>query len=350
MRFSRARYVTLCQQSLVTGAVLVVGISAAGVKTLDIVPTPGVDASASGALGALGSEPTRAPLGAAPVPTASPGPQGPGAASGGTSPSASTAEPPARVDVAPVTPTVREVHVAPLPAARRTPSRSAREAAPTPASPSGPRTLVARSAPQRVTGYATVGVTWKRGATPTGPSLLVQVRTRTDGHAWSGWSTLAHDEEDGPDAGSADLGPQSRPGTDALVVGSVDLVQMRAETTDGTVPPDLQLAVIDPGAGRTRAAQPGQPGQPAATTGPTDEPTAQPTAQPGAQPNVQPAAAGAAAPASDTVALSALSRVTKRAVAMPRIYTRAEWGANESLRDQSSPGYGTVEAGFIHHT
>ncbi|MCW2867224.1 MAG: N-acetylmuramoyl-L-alanine amidase, family 2, partial [Marmoricola sp.] len=42
--------------------------------------------------------------------------------------------------------------------------------------------------------------------------------------------------------------------------------------------------------------------------------------------------------------------VTKRAVAMPRIYTRAEWGANESLRDQSSPGYGTVEAGFIHHT
>ena len=32
MRFSRARYVTLCQQSLVTAAVLVVGVSAAGVR------------------------------------------------------------------------------------------------------------------------------------------------------------------------------------------------------------------------------------------------------------------------------------------------------------------------------
>ena len=41
MRFSRARYVTLCQQSLVTAVVLAVGVSAAGVKTLDIVPQPG---------------------------------------------------------------------------------------------------------------------------------------------------------------------------------------------------------------------------------------------------------------------------------------------------------------------
>ena len=40
MPFSRARYVTLCQQSLVTAAVLAVGVSAAGVKTLDIVPQP----------------------------------------------------------------------------------------------------------------------------------------------------------------------------------------------------------------------------------------------------------------------------------------------------------------------
>ena len=46
MRFSRARYVTLCQQSLVTAAVLAVGLSAAGVKTLDIVPQPGDTAGA----------------------------------------------------------------------------------------------------------------------------------------------------------------------------------------------------------------------------------------------------------------------------------------------------------------
>ena len=46
MRFSRARYVTLCQQSLVTAAVLAVGLSAAGVKTLDIGPQPGTAADA----------------------------------------------------------------------------------------------------------------------------------------------------------------------------------------------------------------------------------------------------------------------------------------------------------------
>lgn len=45
MQLSRSRYVTVCQQLLVTGAVLVLGLSAAGVHTLDIVApdaqTPG---------------------------------------------------------------------------------------------------------------------------------------------------------------------------------------------------------------------------------------------------------------------------------------------------------------------
>ena len=34
----------------------------------------------------------------------------------------------------------------------------------------------------------------------------------------------------------------------------------------------------------------------------------------------------------------------------PLIYSRAQWGANEKLRDQSPPNYGTIKAGFIHHT
>ncbi len=37
MRFTRARYVTVCQQFLVTAVVLAVGLSAAGVMTLQIV-------------------------------------------------------------------------------------------------------------------------------------------------------------------------------------------------------------------------------------------------------------------------------------------------------------------------
>ncbi len=34
----------------------------------------------------------------------------------------------------------------------------------------------------------------------------------------------------------------------------------------------------------------------------------------------------------------------------PKIYSRAQWGANERMREQSAPDYGTVKAGFIHHT
>ena len=34
----------------------------------------------------------------------------------------------------------------------------------------------------------------------------------------------------------------------------------------------------------------------------------------------------------------------------PKIYTRSQWGANERLRERGSPDYGTVKAGFIHHT
>src|SRR5687768_17322019 len=85
MRFSRARYVTLCQQSLVTAAVLAVGLSAAGVKTLDIVPQPGT--------------PTGAREGTAPEALAGDG----------------EGFEPTEVDTAPVTPKVREVSVTSTP-------------------------------------------------------------------------------------------------------------------------------------------------------------------------------------------------------------------------------------------
>ena len=36
--------------------------------------------------------------------------------------------------------------------------------------------------------------------------------------------------------------------------------------------------------------------------------------------------------------------------AKPYIYSRAQWGANEKMREQSAPDYGTVKTGFVHHT
>src|SRR3954447_12553810 len=49
MRITRARYVTVCQQFLVTAVVLVVGLSAAGVMTLQIV-APATEAPQAGSL------------------------------------------------------------------------------------------------------------------------------------------------------------------------------------------------------------------------------------------------------------------------------------------------------------
>ena len=81
--------------------------------------------------------------------------------------------------------------------------------------------------PQAVTGYGAVGVTWAHGTAAVEPGPEFSVRTRTDG-AWSDWTTLEYDEEHGPDPDSAE-GRHARPGTDPLLVGRVDQVQVRAE-------------------------------------------------------------------------------------------------------------------------
>jgi hypothetical protein len=349
MRFSRARYVTLCQQSLVTAAVLAVGVSAAGVKTLDIVPQPGPIAGARDVM--------------------------PGGAQHNAQQNARQSvqqdalarHRPAKseVDSAPVTPKVREVKVtgisttAPAAAAgagssRRVAPSQAPTRAPTQAPSQAPAKkatgsttaptkagtqLVALSEPEPVTGFATVGVTWKHGVTYTGKQLDVRVRTEKAG-VWSGWVAMDHDEEDGPDSDSAEVGSaKERPGTGALVIGDVDRVQMRAATTDGTVPPDLKLAVIDPGKGKLVKAAPAIDTAKLPSTPSHDTAARADDAKSG-----EPQASGAEN-AQDTVSLSAM-----RVAPKPYIYSRAQWGANERLRDQSPPSYGTVKTGFIHHT
>ena len=345
MRFGRARYVTLCQQSLVTAAVLAVGVSAAGVKTLDIVPQPG----------AFAGTPTLAPGGIAP---------------GGVPQDALTkrAEAPKRrteVNSAPVTPRVREIRVTgisrktdqapgateggssspsttekpratPSPTRKPTPKKAPQEP-PNQAPQQSPadKRLVALSDPHLVRGYATVGVTWNDAADYGDEDVAVQVRTETNG-TWSGWMDAEYHDEHGPDGGSAEEAARAqRPGTDALVIGDVDRVQMRAETTDGTTPPDLKLAVVDPGTGTmTKQA-------PAIDTAKLPPPT-DPDASTGPQATGADASGGEV---QDTVALSAM-----KVAAKPYIYSRAQWGANERLRDQARPSLGTVKAGFIHHT
>ena len=62
---------------------------------------------------------------------------------------------------------------------------------------------------------------------------------------WSAWMPIVYHDEHGPDPGSEEA-RHARPGTDELLVGEVDQVQVRV-TTKSAAPADLKLAVIDPG-------------------------------------------------------------------------------------------------------
>ena len=181
------------------------------------------------------------------------------------------------------------------------------------------------STPQQVNGFGSIGVTWAHGVQLADDQIGVQVRTQ-DGGAWSDWSDVEYHDDHGPDP-TSDEGRKARPGTDAVVIGDVDQVQVKVDTRE--VPPSgLTLAVIDPGKARHTARQ-----LPAIDTGALPEtPTLEDTET--------------ATTADEGQATLARARVTPR----PVIYSRAQWGANEKLRDRSSLHYFEVHAGFVHHT
>jgi hypothetical protein len=208
----------------------------------------------------------------------------------------------------PVTPTVEEV---PVPEADR----------------AGAPHLAAFSEPQQVDGLGLVGATW-RGDEPAG--LRLQVRTRERGE-WSGWQELPVHDEHAPDPGTAEARRATRTGSDPLVVGEVGQVQVRALTASGESPRDLELSVVDPG------------------ESPADDDPATVASAVGS---------GTGAVAARTAVYSGAQAATATTVGTnppgvraprPRIRSRAAWGANERMRS-GSPSYGTVRAGFVHHT
>ncbi len=294
---NRSRFVLLCQQSLALGLVAAVAVPAAQLVTLDIV-SPGTPNDA---------------------PSARPAP---GAA----------VETESVVATAPVRPTTRsvplngvsEAGLAALgePTASGAPGGTARLSAADvePGTHAGDR-LAVLSAPQSVDGLSTVGVTWGEGAGLPEDAITVSVRTQKNG-VWSAWTPAPYHEEEGPDPASAE-GGAARPGTDPVYVGAVDDVQVKAVTDDGAAPEDMSLAVVDPGQAVSES------------EGPSIDTGAMALS-----------AAGTSTDAADEdVELSAGSTAAK-----PTIYSRAQWGADERMRDKSSLRYAKVTAGFVHHT
>ncbi len=300
---NRSRFVTACQQVLALGVVLAVLTPAASVITLDVVGSEPVVSDGA----ALGTTPHAALA-------------------------AYTAEAvqESRVPTAPVKPRVREVQLT----AR---TATAGRARPTTSSRVVPRaggTSTLTTTPQKVTGFGEVGVTWAHGVQVPEPALQVTARTRTGG-TWTSWTDVPYDPDHGPDPGSAEA-RHARPGTDPVLVGKVGRVQVRV-VSRRPLPADMKLAVIAPGHPRDTAEE-----RAAIDTSTLDGDDGTDSVDAQAAATNSTSSAGA----SDETARLAAAVFTPR----PVIYSRQQWGADESIRGKSSLHYGDVHAGFVHHT
>jgi hypothetical protein len=95
--------------------------------------------------------------------------------------------------------------------------------------------------------------------------------------------------------------PTARRGTDPVISDDADAIEVRIETEDGELPDGPQVDLVHPG------------------TSPVDA-------------------------AADSLNASTTASDSLR----PAIHTRADWGADETLR--GDPTYGEVRGAFVHHT
>ncbi len=165
----------------------------------------------------------------------------------------------------------------------------------------------------RTADYSLVGVTWDaEQSAPVDPAdLRVTVRTRSGG-SWQPWTVLETDSGDGPAEGegvvpvegaAAGVGRPARTGTSPYFAGPSDGVQVRVDTLAGTLPTGLRVDLVDPGSS-----------------------------------------------AADDALVATPPSSAQAATGMPAVITRAQWGADESLRNSGPTYEPSVRVVFVHHT
>jgi hypothetical protein len=147
--------------------------------------------------------------------------------------------------------------------------------------------------------FSLVGVTWDDPKAALDGT--VRVRTRNLGAAaWTPWQTL---EADGPAAGDR------RGATDPLWVGASDAIEARVDGGRRPLPAGLRVDLINPDAG--------------------------------------PAPTGRSSRSTES---SRTESVAMPARPVPRMITRAGWGANEAIVKAPPEYTGPVQVVFVHHT
>ncbi|GAB3875491.1 SpoIID/LytB domain-containing protein [Terrabacter terrigena] len=199
---------------------------------------------------------------------------------------------------APVKPKLVRVAVPAVPVAQQRTLAGATPRSATSATP-------ARAADKRVvaaltstgTPFDVAGVTFT-GAAPAG--MTVEARTRTSA-GWSPWLELEVDDADGPDPGSADA-EGARRGTEPITSAGATGLEVRVATNGRTAPAGLTATLVDAGS----SAADGQ--------------------------------------------LGIRSGSAVAAVRQPTIITRAEWGADESIRTCTPETLPGIKGAVVHHT
>jgi SpoIID/LytB domain protein len=166
----------------------------------------------------------------------------------------------------------------------------------------GPRAAPALRAaaaipPTTTDSFGLVGIT---AAEPFDPATRIVMRVRQDGE-WLPWMELPVSEHM-PDPNTEE-GQRARYASEPVVTDGADGIQVRVDTPSGAVPADTQISLID------------NPVRP------------------------EDAALESSLPASSAQA----------AVRRPPIITRAQWGADESLRSGKTTYSDTVKVAFVHH-
>jgi hypothetical protein len=151
--------------------------------------------------------------------------------------------------------------------------------------------------------FSSVGVTWAQGEVT---DVVVQLRVKRSDGDWGSWTTIAADDvEQTPTGETGETGGnESRGGTAPYWTGPAVGVEVIVQGEGGVVPDDVKVALVDPG------------------TSPADKLTQAPAATDQAH----------------------------AAEAMPPVYSRAQWGADESIRDWDPQYASTLKAATIHHT
>ena len=148
--------------------------------------------------------------------------------------------------------------------------------------------------------FTVAGISWAGTTELTADDVTVEVRLKED-KGWTDWEALPV-PDDGPQPGTPEA-VGARLGTTPIVSEGATGIQVRVDTPSGRPLPDLKVTTIDPG-----------------TSAADDNLTP-----------VQPAGSASAA------------------ALQPTIITRAQWGADESLRGSKTLS-STIKAIVIHHT